>query len=153
MADFADGSSVLASAPAPPKAAIWDPMHEARAARSPTRECQRRIRKDLKTLQRDPLPGIFVVPDEATSTVVHALVTGPFETPYEGGFFHFLADCPDDYPNSPPRVRLMTTGGGTVRFNPNLYANGKVRRSLLVRSRSSRRHNPASTPARTARCA
>ena len=25
----------------------------------------------------------------------------------------------------------MTTGGGTVRFNPNLYANGKVCLSLL----------------------
>ena len=42
------------------------------------------------------------------------------------GFFYFVLHCPDDYPHSPPRVRLMTTGGGTVRFNPNLYANGKV---------------------------
>ena len=60
------------------------------------------------------------------ATVVHALVTGPFETPYEGGFFYFLINCPDDYPNAPPKVKLLTTGGGTVRFNPNLYANGKV---------------------------
>ena len=40
--------------------------------------------------------------------------------------FRFTLNCPDDYPNSPPKCKLMTTGGGAVRFNPNLYANGKV---------------------------
>jgi ubiquitin-conjugating enzyme E2 Z len=70
--------------------------------------------------------GIFVVPDEEYATVLHAIITGPFETPYESGFFYFLINCPDDYPNSAPKVKLLTTGGGTVRFNPNLYANGKV---------------------------
>ena len=34
-------------------------------------------------------------------------------------------------PISSPRVKLLTTGGGQVRFNPNLYANGKVCLSLL----------------------
>ncbi|CAN0186780.1 unnamed protein product, partial [Laminaria digitata] len=47
------------------------------------------------------------------------------------GFFYFVLHCPDDYPHSPPKVRLMTTGGGAVRFNPNLYANGKVCLSIL----------------------
>ena len=28
-------------------------------------------------------------------------------------------------------MKLLTTGGGTVRFNPNLYANGKVCLSIL----------------------
>lgn len=46
-------------------------------------------------------------------------------TPFVG-FFYFVMHCPDDYPHNPPRVRLMTTGGGSVRFNPNLYPNGKV---------------------------
>lgn len=31
------------------------------------------------------MPGLFVCPDEELVTVVHALVTGPFDTPYEGG--------------------------------------------------------------------
>lgn len=31
----------------------------------------------------------------------------------------------------PPVVKLVTTGGGTVRFNPNLYNDGKVCLSLL----------------------
>lgn len=33
---------------------------------------------------------------------------------------------PQDYPNSPPLVNLETTGGHSVRFNPNLYNDGKV---------------------------
>lgn len=36
-----------------------------------------------------------------------------------------------DYPTNPPKVKLLTTGGGTVRFNPNLYRNGKVCLSIL----------------------
>lgn len=38
---------------------------------------------------------------------------------------------PDSYPNDPPHVLLRTTGGGTARFNPNLYDTGKVCLSLL----------------------
>ena len=63
--------------------------------------------------------------------LVHALIIGPFDTPYEGGFFYFIINFPDDYPHQPPKAKLMTTGGGTVRFNPNLYANGKVCLSIL----------------------
>jgi len=33
--------------------------------------------------------------------------------------------CDDGYPNGPPKVNLQTTGGGSVRFNPNLYNCGK----------------------------
>ncbi|KAH6556351.1 hypothetical protein KP509_1Z185900 [Ceratopteris richardii] len=35
------------------------------------------------------------------------------------------------YPFEPPEVHFLTTGGGKVRFNPNLYANGHVCLSLL----------------------
>ncbi len=55
------------------------------------------------------------------SPQIHALITGPFDTPYEGGFFLFLFRCPPDYPIHPPRVKLITTGHNTVRFNPNFY--------------------------------
>jgi baculoviral IAP repeat-containing protein 6 len=38
---------------------------------------------------------------------------------------------PFEYPSVPPKVNLLTTGAGTVRFNPNLYDTGKVCLSLL----------------------
>ncbi|KAA6342639.1 MAG: putative Ubiquitin-conjugating BIR-domain enzyme, partial [Streblomastix strix] len=35
------------------------------------------------------------------------------------------------YPTVPPKVEIVTTGGGSFRFNPNLYDSGKVCLSLL----------------------
>jgi len=52
-------------------------------------------------------------------------------TPYSGGVFMFDIYIPNDYPQSPPRVQFLTTGGGSVKFGPNLYNNGKVCLSLL----------------------
>lgn len=54
------------------------------------------------------------------------MITGPADTPYANGCFEFDVYFPQDYPNSPPLVNLETTGGHSVRFNPNLYNDGKV---------------------------
>uniref|UniRef100_A0A452SD63 Ubiquitin-conjugating enzyme E2 Z n=1 Tax=Ursus americanus TaxID=9643 RepID=A0A452SD63_URSAM len=86
---------------------------------------------DIMSIYKEPPPGMFVVPDTVDMTKIHALITGPFDTPYEGGFFLFVFRCPPDYPIHPPRVKLMTTGNNTVRFNPNFYRNGKVCLSIL----------------------
>ena len=55
-----------------------------------------------------------------------AMISGPEGTPYEGGLFIFDILCPNDYPNTAPKVNLRTTGAGSVRFNPNLYNCGKA---------------------------
>ncbi|VFV18744.1 ubiquitin-conjugating enzyme e2 z [Lynx pardinus] len=89
------------------------------------------IQRDIMSIYKEPPPGMFVVPDTVDMTKIHALITGPFDTPYEGGFFLFVFRCPPDYPIHPPRVKLMTTGNNTVRFNPNFYRNGKVCLSIL----------------------
>jgi len=67
--------------------------------------------------------------------------TGPFQLlrlllyssndPYFGGMFEFHVYFPMEYPHVPPSVQFITTAGGTVRFNPNLYTCGKVCLSLL----------------------
>ena len=59
------------------------------------------------------------------------LITGPCDTPYANGCFEFDVYFPQDYPNSPPLINLETTGNHTVRFNPNLYNDGKVCLSVL----------------------
>ena len=59
------------------------------------------------------------------------LISGPKDTPYENGLFLFNAYLPTNYPNIEPKVLLITTGEGSVRFNPNLYNCGKVCLSLL----------------------
>lgn len=107
----------------------WDPHRF--PTRQPSKQCLRRVQRDLAQVLRDPVPGAFVFPDENESTAIHCLLAGNEETPYEGGMFYFYLSCPDDYPLSPPRVKLVTTGGGSVGFNPNLYPNGKVCLSIL----------------------
>jgi len=98
---------------------------------APTKSCINRIQRDIKNLSKDPVDGIFVEPDETRVNVCHAIIVGPSDTPYELGFFYFLMKFPNDYPHVPPQVTLQTTGGGVVRFNPNLYACGKVCLSIL----------------------
>ena len=90
-----------------------------------------RLRNELRQLINSPLPGIIVTPDEVHALRWHALITGPEDTPYANGFFYLVIQVEPDYPSSPPKVKIMTTGGGQVRFNPNLYANGKVCLSIL----------------------
>jgi ubiquitin-activating enzyme E1 len=62
---------------------------------------------------------------------MEVLITGPSGTPYAYGTFIYKVTIPSNYPISPPKVILSTTGGGSVRFNPNLYSWGKVCLSLL----------------------
>lgn len=63
--------------------------------------------------------------------LLKVLITGPAETPYANGCFEFDVYFPPDYPNSPMLINLETTGRHTVRFNPNLYNDGKVCLSVL----------------------
>eukprot|EP00002_Diphylleia_rotans_P027791 TRINITY_DN5585_c0_g1_i1.p1 TRINITY_DN5585_c0_g1~~TRINITY_DN5585_c0_g1_i1.p1 ORF type:complete len:241 (+),score=46.81 TRINITY_DN5585_c0_g1_i1:53-775(+) len=90
-----------------------------------------RIAKEIKELQISPLEGIFIHPDEENIASIAALILGPSRTPYEDGFYFFRLTFPINYPHSPPKVKFLTTFGDTVRFNPNLYADGKVCLSIL----------------------
>ncbi|GFR41567.1 hypothetical protein Agub_g2287, partial [Astrephomene gubernaculifera] len=73
----------------------------------------------------------FVAVDESRVDVLRALLIPSSDTPYANGAFLFDIFLPPAYPNVPPKVQFLTTGGGRVRFNPNLYAEGKVCLSLL----------------------
>eukprot|EP00803_Ostreobium_quekettii_P001409 evm.model.scf_992.6 EVM.evm.TU.scf_992.6 scf_992:30174-39528(+) len=78
-----------------------------------------------------PASSIFVRHDSDRIDKVRAMITGPDGTPYGYGCFIFDVYFPSDYPNVPPLMNLETTGRGRVRFNPNLYNDGKVCLSLL----------------------
>ena len=75
--------------------------------------------------------SIFVRCDKERIDVVKIMVMGSRDTPYSNGAFVFDMYCDDSYPNNPPKMSLTTTGGGKIRFNPNLYSCGKVCLSLL----------------------
>lgn len=69
--------------------------------------------------------------DKERVDLMKVLIMGAQGTPYAHGAFVYDLFFPNDYPSSPPKCQLVTTGGEQVRFNPNLYSNGKVCLSLL----------------------
>eukprot|EP01089_Gocevia_fonbrunei_P006955 TRINITY_DN17969_c0_g1_i1.p1 TRINITY_DN17969_c0_g1~~TRINITY_DN17969_c0_g1_i1.p1 ORF type:complete len:118 (+),score=12.65 TRINITY_DN17969_c0_g1_i1:43-396(+) len=93
-----------------------------------------RIQKDLKEVnERKNIdsPPIFGRTVGDSLDHIDALIVGPPDTPYAFGFFRFDMKFPATYPNAPPKVLITTTNGGRTRFNPNLYAGGKVCLSIL----------------------
>jgi ubiquitin-protein ligase len=91
-----------------------------------------RLLKDVRQMIKHPLTdnNIYYIHDDADILKGYALIIGPSETPYFGGFYFFEFNYPFDYPFSPPKVKYMTNDGIT-RFNPNLYKCGKVCVSIL----------------------
>jgi len=91
-----------------------------------------RLLRDVKTLMKNPLTdnGIFYIHDDVEVLKGYAMIVGPKDTPYFGGYYFFSLNYPTDYPHSPPKVTYHTNGDG-IRFNPNLYKCGKVCISLL----------------------
>ncbi|BGP43102.1 hypothetical protein JCM10449v2_007126 [Rhodotorula kratochvilovae] len=89
------------------------------------------LAKELAVLSTSLPPGIWVRVDESRVDVLKCLIAGPEDSPYAGGLFEFDIFLPLQYPQVSPLCWLRTTGGGACRFNPNLYAEGKVCLSLL----------------------
>ncbi|WVR07973.1 hypothetical protein IAU60_005016 [Kwoniella sp. DSM 27419] len=75
--------------------------------------------------------SIFLRVDDARVDVLKAMIIGPEDTPYQNGCFIFDIHLPLEYNTISPAVKSMTTNGGKFRYNPNLYADGKVCLSLL----------------------
>lgn len=75
--------------------------------------------------------ALAVAHPEDDVRTVRCLIIGPSDTPYEFGFFEFKAKIGPTYPVQPPSVKCLTTNSGRCRFNPNIYASGKVCLSIL----------------------
>jgi ubiquitin-protein ligase len=89
-----------------------------------------RIMSDYVDFNKNKPDGIYLWIDKSNIFQQYALIIGPENTPYFGGYYFFNIKFPDNYPEHPPEVKLMTING-KVRFNPNLYQCGKVCLSIL----------------------
>ncbi|PGH14659.1 hypothetical protein AJ80_05840 [Polytolypa hystricis UAMH7299] len=85
-----------------------------------------RIGREISQIQQGTDLSLAVACQEADIRNVKALIVGPPGSPYEFGFFDFSIKFTEEYPASPPHVHATTTNGGRCRFNPNIYASGKV---------------------------
>ena len=96
------------------------------------KEAIKRLASDVKFITKNPLneEGIFYRHDEENILKGYALIIGNENTPYENGAYFFEFNFPNNYPEEPPKV-VFLTNDGYMRFNPNLYTNGKVCLSIL----------------------
>jgi len=74
-----------------------------------TMNCIKRIRKELKEFNENPLENCAAGPlsDEDIQTWQAAFL-GPSNSPYEGGIFFLSIKFPNDYPFNPPDVKFVT---------------------------------------------
>lgn len=91
-----------------------------------------RLIRDVKQIIKSPLTdnGIYYIHDDVDILKGYAMIIGPSDTPYFGGYYFFEFFFPTNYPFSPPVVKYRTNGNN-IRFNPNYYTCGKVCISLL----------------------
>ena len=70
----------------------------------------RRLQKDLKELEECsiPLVGVSARPLSSSLYTWHGNLRGPVGSPFEGGVFHIEITFPQNYPVSPPDIKLFT---------------------------------------------
>lgn len=85
-----------------------------------------RILKETQRLMQEPVPGISATPDESNARFFHVLVSGPSESPYEGGLFKLELFLPEEYPMAPPKVRFVTK-----IYHPNIDKLGRICLDIL----------------------
>ncbi|XP_017002841.2 ubiquitin-conjugating enzyme E2 N isoform X1 [Drosophila takahashii] len=84
-------------------------------------ELPRRIIKETQRLLEDPVPGISAIPDENNARYFRVQVTGPHDSPFEGGVFKLELFLPEDYPMKAPMVRFLTK-----IYHPNIDSLGRI---------------------------
>ena len=98
---------------------------------------KRIVNKDIKEINKQNLKslGIYIEFDEDNFLKAKAMIVGPKDSLYEGGFLFFNINFPKNYPFSPPDVTYVARN--KVRIHPNIYVGsgsggfGKVCLSIL----------------------
>jgi len=86
-----------------------------------------RLQKELKDLMKNPVEGFKVeLADESNLFEWVVYITGPPGTEFENGIFKAVMNFPDDYPNSPPKMKFLSD-----MWHPNVYPDGGVCISIL----------------------
>lgn len=79
----------------------------------------------MQALPCDPCRCIFVVMDQTVMNAMKALVAGREDSPYAYGLYLFDMICPENYPESPPILKIKTASG-YARVSPNILQDGSV---------------------------
>lgn len=76
-----------------------------------TRQSQKRLTKEYKAISATPPPYITAKPNDENILEWHYIISGPPNTPFEGGQYHGLLRFPHEYPFKPPSISVVTPNG------------------------------------------
>lgn len=95
-----------------------------------SKETTLRLLKDVREMMTCTETGIYYKHSETDMLRGYALIMGPPDSLYYGGYYFYKLKFPPDYPHSPPVVEFLTNDGET-RMHPNMYKTRKVCVSIL----------------------
>ena len=85
-----------------------------------------RIIKETKKLESDPIVGIYAIPVPENPRYFNVSISGPKDSPYEGGLFKLQLYLPEEYPMVPPKCLFMTK-----IYHPNIDFLGRICLDIL----------------------
>ena len=87
----------------------------------------KRIEKELKKFNEEEQEGLTAgPPDDSDMFKWDASLTGPENSPFEGGTFNLSIEFPKDYPFKPPKVEFTTKV-----YHPNVKSTGTICLDIL----------------------
>ncbi|KAJ3142647.1 Ubiquitin-conjugating enzyme 13 [Physocladia obscura] len=86
----------------------------------------KRIIKETERLLAEPAPGISAIPHEDNLRYFDVIISGPDQSPFEGGSFKLELFLPEEYPMAPPKVRFLTK-----IYHPNIDKLGRICLDIL----------------------
>ena len=85
-----------------------------------------RIIKETKKLESDPIVGIYAIPVPENPRYFNVSISGPKDSPYDGGLFKLQLYLPEEYPMVPPKCLFMTK-----IYHPNIDFLGRICLDIL----------------------
>lgn len=76
-----------------------------------TNNAFKRLTREYLDIRKNPVPFIIAKPLETNILEWHYVITGPPDSPYEGGEYHGKLIFPSEYPFKPPAIKMLTPNG------------------------------------------
>lgn len=86
------------------------------------------LARELRQLSKNPIPGIRILVSDSDIRELEAELSGPEDTPYEGGTFRIKLVFGPEFPSQPPKGLFLTR-----IFHPNVSESGEICVNALKR--------------------
>ena len=79
------------------------------------------VARQIRQLQKKSPDGVKILPNDDDIFDIEADISGPSQTPYEGGVFRIKLELPEEFPKIPPKGYFLTK-----IFHPNISEKGEI---------------------------